>query len=112
MVLSGEQGLALQHLGKDASRTPDVDFHIVFLPRQHDLGSAIVSRRDVASHLGVLYTGQTKIANLQITVLVHKDIARLQVTVDDTGRVDVFQPTLFLSVVCRAGQIQSRTRIW
>jgi hypothetical protein len=32
-----------------------------------------------------------KIAHLQVTVLVDENVGRLQVSVDDTGRVDVFQ---------------------
>lgn len=43
VVLAREQGLALQHLGKDASSTPDIDLDIVLLPCEHDLGGAVVS---------------------------------------------------------------------
>jgi len=70
MVLAGEQRLALEHLGKDTSDTPDINLNIVLLPGEHDFGSSVVSRRDVTGHLRVLDTGQTKVANLQIAVLV------------------------------------------
>ena len=63
-ILSWEQRLSLEHLCKDTSRAPDIDGNIVFLPRQHDLWRTVVSRRDVTSHLGVLDSGQTEIANL------------------------------------------------
>lgn len=94
VVLAGEQRLALQHLGENASRTPDVDLNVVLLPCEHDLGSAVISRRDVASHLGVLNTGETEVANLQVAVLVDENVAGLQITVDYTSRVDVFQAAL------------------
>jgi hypothetical protein len=94
VVLSGEQRLTLEHLGENTSNTPDIDFNIVLLPGEHDFGGSVVSRRDVTGHLGILNTGKTKVANLQIAVLVDQDVAGLQVTVDNTGRVNVFQTTL------------------
>ena len=94
VVLSGEQRLALKHLREDAPRTPDIDLHVVLLPREHDLGCSVVSRGNVSGHLGVLYTGQAEIADLQIAVLVHEDVTGLQITVHNAGRVDVFQTTL------------------
>ena len=94
VVLSGEQRLALEHLSEDASRTPNVHLDVVLLPREHNLGRAVVTGRDVTRHLGVLYTGQAEIADFQIAVLVDEDVAGLEVTVDNTGRVDVFQATL------------------
>jgi len=93
MVLSGEQRLALEHLGEDTSNTPDIDFNIVLLPSEHDFGGSVVSRRDITGHLGILNTGKTKVANLQVAVLVDQDVAGLQVTVDNTSRVNVFQTT-------------------
>lgn len=94
MVLSGEQGLALEHFGEDAACAPDIDFHVVLLPGEHDLRCSVVARRNVSSHLRILYTGQTKITNLKIAVLINEDVARLQVSVHDSGGVDVFQTTL------------------
>ena len=90
MILSWKQWLSLQHLRKDAGCTPDIDFHIVFLPCEHDLGSAIIPGRDIACHLGVLNTGKAKVADFQITVLVDEDVARLKIAMNDTGRVDIF----------------------
>jgi hypothetical protein len=94
MVLSWEQRLALEHFSKDAACTPDVDLDIVFLPCKHDLRGAVVAGGNVTGHLRVLYTGQAEIADLQITVLVHEDVAGLQVAVDDTSGVNIFQSTL------------------
>ena len=94
VVLSGEKRLALEHLGKDATSTPDVHLDIILLPRQHDLRSAVVSCGNVTGHLRVLDAGKAEIANLQIAVLIDKNVARLQITVNDTRGVDIFQATL------------------
>jgi hypothetical protein len=94
VVLAREQGLALEHLCENASRTPDVYLHVVLLPCEHNLGRSVVSGGNVSGHLRVLYTGETEVANLEIAVLVYEDVAGLQVTMDDTGRVHVFQTTL------------------
>jgi hypothetical protein len=102
VVLSGEQRLALEHLGENAACTPDVHLHIVLLPREHNLWRSVVSSRNITSHLGVLYTGETEVADLEIAVFVYEDVARLQVTVDNTSRVHVFQATLYRLIWLRA----------
>ena len=105
MVLAWEKRLALEHFGKDATSTPDVDFDVVFLPGEHDLWSSVVSSRDVSSHLRVLNSGQTEIANLQITVLVDENITGLQISVDNTGGMYVFQTTLSMVSVRSRGSL-------
>jgi len=94
VVLSGEQWLALEHFCKDAARAPNVNLHVVFLPSEHNLGRSVVSSGDVSRHLRILYTGETEVADLEIAVLVHEDVARLQIAVDDTCGVHVFQAAL------------------
>jgi hypothetical protein len=94
VILSGEQRLALEHLSENAARTPDIYLHIVFLPREHNLRCSVVSRGNVTGHLWVLYTCETEVADLEITVLIYENVAGLQITVDDTGGVDVFETTL------------------
>lgn len=94
VILSGEQGLAINHLRKNAPGTPDIDFDVVLLPGEHDLRSAVVSRRNVASHLRILKSGKTKIANLEIAILVDQDVTGLQVSVDHAGGMYVFQAAL------------------
>lgn len=94
MVLSGKERLALEHLGEDATSAPDIDFHVVFLPGEHDLGGSVVSGGDVASHLRVLDSSETEVANLEIAVLVDEDVAGLEVAVDDAGRVHVLETPL------------------
>ncbi len=84
-VLSREERLSLEHLGKDAPRTPDIYCDVVFLPREHDLGSPIIASRHVARHLRILYSGKTKITNLNYRVVSHgvpeKMRPRLQIAV-------------------------------
>lgn len=41
-------------------------------------------------------TGEAKIADFEIAILVDKDIAWFEITVDDTGGMDIFQPSLRL----------------
>jgi len=94
MVFSREQRLALEHLGEDAAGAPDIHLDVVLLPGKHNLGGAIVSSRDVARHLRILNARQTEVADLQIAVLVHQNVARLQISMDHPGRVDVLQTAL------------------
>lgn len=94
MVLSGEKRLALQHFGEDAACTPDIHLHIVLLPSEHDLGGSVVTCGDIARHLGILDSRQTEIANLQIAVFIDENVAGLEVSVDHTSGVNIFQATL------------------
>ena len=94
MVLSGEQWLALQHLGKDAACTPYVHLYIILLPREHDLRCSVVSRRNVARHLRVLYTRQPKIADFEVAILVYEDVRRFEVTVHNSSGMDIFEAAL------------------
>lgn len=65
--------------------------HIVLLPSQHNLRRAVVPRRDIPRHLRVLNPCQSKVADLQIAVLVDKDVRRLEIAVHYAGRVDVLE---------------------
>jgi len=103
VIFAGEEGLALQHLGEDAASTPDVDLDIVFLPREHDLGRTVVSCRNISGHLGVLDTGKTKVADLQIAVFVDENVAGLEITMHDAGGMHIFQPTLVSVNDCHDG---------
>jgi hypothetical protein len=94
VILSREKRLALQHLCKDTTGTPDVNFNIILLPCEHDLRRSVISRGDISGHLRILNSGQAKVADLEITVLVDEDIAGLEIAVDDTCRVDIFQTPL------------------
>lgn len=89
-------------------RTGDV----VLLPSEHDFWCPVVSCRDVTRHLRVCQSRQSKVANLEIAVLVDKDIGRFlpqpslgfdtmiaveitdKITVHHTGRMHVFESSL------------------
>lgn len=44
VIFSWEQWLPFQHLCEDTTSTPNVDFHVVLLPRKHDLWGSVISR--------------------------------------------------------------------
>ena len=90
VVLAREERLAFKHLGEDAAGAPDVDLDVILLPGEHDLGGTVVPRGDVAGHLRILNSGEAKVTNLQVTVLIDQDVAGFQVSVDDASGVDVF----------------------
>jgi hypothetical protein len=94
VVLAWEEWLSLQHLCEDAANAPYVNLHIIFLPCKHNLRCPVVASRDVARHLGVLDTGKSKVANLEIAVLVDQDVAGLQIPMDDPCRMDIFESSL------------------
>ena len=112
MILSWEQWLALQHLSKDASRTPDIHLHVVLLPCKHDLRCPVVSCRDIASHLRILYTCQAEVADFEVAVFVHEDVRGFEVSVYDAGRVHVFEAALLLSESTVYSPALRLTRIW
>jgi hypothetical protein len=112
VVLSGEQRLSLQHFCEDAACAPNVYLDVVLLPREHDLRCSVVPCGDVAGHLGVLYTGESEIANLEIAVLVDENVTRLQITMDDTRRVHVFKTALMMSAELWRCVEDGLTRIW
>ena len=93
-VFSREERLSLQHLGENATCAPDVDLDIVLLPCKHNLGRAVVSCRDISSHLRILNSSKSKIANLQIAVLVHEDVAGFEITMNNTGAMYIFEASL------------------
>jgi hypothetical protein len=94
MVFAGEQRLSIEHFRKNATRAPDVNLHIVLLPREHDFRGTVVARGHITRHLGVLDSRETEIANLEIAVLIDQDVARLQVAVNNAGGVNIFQSAL------------------
>jgi hypothetical protein len=70
----------------------------VALEAQHNLWSTVPSRSHVFSHVSSIFLGinretssKSKVANLQLAISVDQQIARLQITMKDISRVDVFQ---------------------
>lgn len=108
MILSGKQRLAFEHLCENTSRTPNINFHIVFLPSKHDLWCSVVSCRDISGHLRILNTSETEIADLEIAVLVDKNVAGLEITMNNPCGVNIFQSTLemILARVFRVAQLR------
>lgn len=115
MIFARKQRFALQHLGKYASGAPDVHLDIILLPCEHDLRRTIVSRRNISRHLRVLDSSQTKVANFQIAIFIHQNIAWLQVPVDHSGRMNIFEAALLSSAPIFARRVRgpwSHTKIW
>lgn len=94
VIFAGKQRFAFQHLGEYASGAPDIDLDVVLLPCEHNLRRTVVPRRHVSRHLRILDSRQTKITNLQVAVLVDQDIAWLEVSMNDSGGMHIFQTTL------------------
>jgi hypothetical protein len=90
MILSWEERLALQHLCEDTPRTPDINLNIVLLPCEHDLRGSVISRGNVTSHLRILNSRKAKVADLQIAILVDQNVAGLEITMNNTCRMDIF----------------------
>jgi len=70
----------------------------VALEAQHDLRCPIPSCRDILGHVaGVLLwidreaTGETEVTNLELAVGIDEEVARLQITVQHVGGVDVLE---------------------
>lgn len=90
IVLSREENFSQNHLRQNTSDAPDIYSIGVFLPSQYDLWSSIVSCGDIASHLLVLFSSQPKVTDFQVAVVVEQDVARFEVAMDDTGRMNEF----------------------
>jgi hypothetical protein len=72
----------------------------IALEAQHDFRGTIPSCGDIFRHVSSILFGihgkatrQPKVADLQLTVRIDKQIAGLQISVEDIGRVDVLQAT-------------------
>ncbi len=63
-VFAREERLALEHLGKDTPRAPDIYRYVVFLPCEHDFWSTVITGGNIARHLRVLDAGETKVTDL------------------------------------------------
>eukprot|EP01052_Picozoa_sp_SAG31_P014185 SAG31_NODE_872_length_11329_cov_3.968655_13_plen_228_part_00 len=95
-----EQWLSTKQLSTDAPCGPDVDGRRVAgevranqLGRTVPPGCNVVGPEDrVLAHIAKVCPGQPKVANLEVTIGVDEDVARLQVAVEDVRIVDVAQP--------------------
>jgi hypothetical protein len=93
-VLSGEQRLAAQQLGEDASDAPQVDRLAVAAVRiQDQLRRAVPSRHHQLRHAGLRRRArQPEIGDLEVARRVDQQVARLQVPVQHAARVDELDP--------------------
>ena len=97
MILASEQGLSVNQLCENAANRPEINSLTVVSRRKHNLGGSVPSRHYVHGQchfelsVVVLARGdassQTKIANLQVTVRVDQQIARLNIAMHDARRV-------------------------
>jgi hypothetical protein len=94
MVLSWEEWLSRQHLRHDATSTPQVNRDIVRSPIKHYFRRSIIPCRNIARHTIILDTSKSKVANLEIAVLINENIARFEIAMNNTSRVDKFQAAL------------------
>ena len=94
VVFPWEQRFSFKHFRKYTSRTPDIHLNIILLPREHNLWRTVVPCGDITGHLGILNPSKTEITDLEVTVLVDQNVARLQVAMDDASGMDVFQSAL------------------
>lgn len=97
--LPGQEDLAPEQLGEDAAHRPDVEALAVLRPVQEDLGRPVppgghvVRHRHVRAVHGLAHPPrQPEVADLQLAVVPPQDVPRLQVPVDDVGRMEGFQP--------------------
>lgn len=114
MVFAREERFPLKHFGEDASRTPNIDFDVVFLPREHNLWSTVISGRHISGHLRILDAGQAEIADLQVTILIDQYVTGLEISVHNACGVNIFQATLvfYFSIIIVVDDCSERTRIW
>eukprot|EP00955_Chlamydomonas_euryale_P068891 360262-Chlamydomonas_euryale.AAC.9 len=117
-VLAREERLAEQHLGKDTPDAPDVDRRgVLGVERPAQLWRPVPPRRNVVcpehgrrlvAHCGAR---EAKVADLELAVRVGQDVLRLQVTVEDFGRVYVLEAAQHLveeELVVLRGQVVVR----
>ena len=86
-----EQDPSTEQLGKDAPDGPHVDACVVVLAASQQLWGTVVLRDHLQGHgcvaIGFDGAGKSKVADLEEAVAVDQEISRLQVAMDDTGRV-------------------------
>lgn len=70
----------------------------VALEAKHDFRRAVPSRGDVLGHVTSVFlrinrkaAGKTKVTNLELTVGIDEEVARLEISVEDIGGVDVLE---------------------
>jgi len=92
-ALGLEEYPAAEQLAKDAAHTPHVDSGGVMFGAHQDLGRPVVLRHHLLSHVfaTVLFLdpGEAEVTNLEHAVRIDEEIPRLDVAMNDFGRVQV-----------------------
>ena len=103
VIVAGEVRFPSEQLGKDASDGPNVDRLGILVTRQHDLRGAVPPCHHIlgqqqriarlADHLLVAQhaPGKAEVANLEVAVGIDEQVRRLEVAVQDVGRMDVLE---------------------
>jgi len=95
VVLTGEHDFSAHDFSKSAACGPHVDLMRVFVTREHNLGSTIVASHDVLGQIFTLLFAQVateaKVTDFEITVLVQQNVTRLEISMNNIGRVQVLK---------------------
>mmetsp|Transcript_19941 Transcript_19941/g.23119 ORF Transcript_19941/g.23119 Transcript_19941/m.23119 type:complete len:251 (-) Transcript_19941:7-759(-) len=95
-VVAGQEGPPQQQLREYAADGPHVHGRSVVLGAAQQFGGPVPPRRDVVRHgarlrdLGDLGPRQSEVADFEVAVAVHEQVARLEIAVEDARRVHVF----------------------
>jgi len=92
LALALQRRLAQQHLAKDATNRPHIDRCAVELGAKEQLGRAIPQRHDdrrVIAERVAVRPSETKVGNLQDALVVHQNVGRFEVAVDDPVLMEI-----------------------
>lgn len=81
-----EDGLPPKQLSKNATNRPDINGCIVVVTAEEKLRGSVPACNNILGHelaLSSAGAGKAKVADLQVTVGIHKEVARLEVTMED-----------------------------
>lgn len=88
-----EERLASSHLCEDASDRPHVDTRTVLASTEQDLGRPVPESDNfvsIGTERDTECAGETKITNLEVAVAVDEEVLWLEIAVEDSVRVAVF----------------------
>lgn len=97
-ILGRQKGLAGDEFSQNAPHRPDVDFACVLLLRQNDFRSSVPTCGNVVCHLSRLSkqvrdlrSGKAEVAYFQVAITVDQQVARLEISVKNAGRMEVLE---------------------
>ena len=98
IVLALEDGRPSQQFREDAPDRPNVDGFRVVLRRQNYLGGSIPSSHHVIRyqiHI-LIFSSQSQVSYLQLAILIHQQIVRLQVSMDHLSTMQILHSIQYL----------------